>query len=117
MAPAVGLPTLSSTEGAEHEVNGADLLKQKLNGNHARASEKDLNGVMGPKSPLPKVGDLDSKAYTSNAALVEDIVRNIRLSGGCVVRQLVSKETLDAIEKEVRPHLDAAEPWNGERSP
>ena len=69
--------------------------------------------VQGPDSPLPPVSSLDSKAYSSQEALVADIVESMRLSGGCIVRNLVGQEALSEVEKEVRPWLDKAEPWNG----
>ena len=70
--------------------------------------------VMGPDSPLPKVADLDSRSYSSQEALVQDIIESMRSAGGCVIRHLLNRETLDEIEREARPYLDVAQPWNGE---
>jgi hypothetical protein len=78
------------------------------------AKGQDPAPLMGPHSPVPAVPDFDSKKYASEDDLVRDIVEGMRVAGGCVVRNLVPQETLDEIEREVRPHLDAAEPWNGE---
>lgn len=70
-----------------------------------------------PDSALPKVSDLDSKAYLSQDSLLADIIESLRVSGGCVVRNLVAPDVLKEIEGEVRPHLDKAEPWNGRLCP
>lgn len=70
--------------------------------------------IKGPHSLLPKVADLDSKAYPSEEALLEDIVKSIQLAGGCIVRGMLDKETLDAIESEIRPYILAQERWSGE---
>ena len=79
-------------------------------------SSKPVNdeGAQNPDSPLPHVSDLDSKAYDSEEALLADIVESLRVSGGCVIRNLVGEDVLKEIEREVRPHLEKAEPWNGE---
>ena len=78
------------------------------------AAINESNDAIGPNSPSAHVGDLDSRTYSSNAALVEDIVRSMKVSGACIVRQLLRQDALDAIEKEVRPSLDTAKPWRGE---
>jgi hypothetical protein len=94
----------ADSTAAEH-VNG-------IGGGAGKA--QDPVQLMGPDSPVPAVPDLDSAKYASEDDLVKDIVAGMRLAGGCVVRHLVRQETLDEIEREVRPHLDAAEPWNGQ---
>jgi hypothetical protein len=66
-----------------------------------------------PKLPLPVVSDLDLRNYKSQEALIEDAIKSLKISGGCIIRNLVTKGQLNEIEKDVRPHLDAAEPWNG----
>lgn len=70
--------------------------------------------IKGPHSPLPEVPDLDSKAYPSEEALLEDIVKGLKIAGGCIVRGMLDKETLDTIESEIRPYIIAQERWSGD---
>ena len=78
-------------------------------------SKPGVNGkVQTPDSPLPAVSDLDSKAYKSQDVLLADIIESLRVSGGCVIRNLVSENLVKEVEGEVRPYLEKAEPWNGE---
>ena len=99
------------------------LISSPMNGhsNNDTATKKSTSskpvnneGAQTPDSPLPHVSDLDSKAYDSEEALLADIVESLRVSGGCVIRNLVGEDVLKEIEREVRPHLEKAEPWNGE---
>jgi hypothetical protein len=82
-------------------------MENGQNGTHPKMSPTE------PKLPLPVVSDLDLRNYKSQEALIEDAIKSLKISGGCVIRNLLAKEQLDEIEKDVRPHLDAAEPWNG----
>jgi hypothetical protein len=95
---------LSSSAWAPFE---AMKMENGQNGTHPKMSPTV------PKLPLPVVSDLDLRNYKSQEALIEDAIKSLKISGGCVIRNLVAKEQLDEIEKDVRPHLDAAEPWNG----
>ena len=70
--------------------------------------------VQGPNSPVPTVKQFDFKNCTSQEELLGEIIESMRLSGGCVVRNLVQREALQEVETEVRPWLEKAEPWNGE---
>ncbi|KAF1960674.1 phytanoyl-CoA dioxygenase family protein [Byssothecium circinans] len=67
-----------------------------------------------PESPLPEVADINALGYTSEDTLAEDAIASLRTSGGCIIRNLVAREELDKIERDVRPHLDAAQPWEGD---
>jgi hypothetical protein len=40
-------------------------------------------------------------------------VENLKISGGCVIRNMYKQSTLDAMETEIRPHLDATEKSDG----
>ena len=104
MAPSFEALNSSSTNGSNDTTTKNSLPSKAV-----------VNGeVQTPDSPLPHVGDLDSKTYESHEALLADIIESLRVSGGCVIRNLVDKDVLKEIEMEVRPYLDEAEPWNGE---
>jgi hypothetical protein len=83
------------------------------NGHTEEPSRQSKVSVTMPDLPLPTVSDLDPGKYESKVTLIEDIIESLRRSGGCVVRNMVAKDRLDEIEKEVRPYLNIAEPWNG----
>ena len=111
MAPSFETLTTQPSNG---HINGTTEFTAK----QTLLSELDANKdttrpVQSPESPLPSVSHVDSKAYSSQEALIADIIKSMRLSGGCIIRNLVSAEALKQIEGEVRPYLDKAQPWNG----
>ena len=59
---------------------------------------------------------LDMKDYHPNSeeALVSDIVRSLGRSGGCVIRNMISLESLAQCEIEIRPYLDTTKQADGE---
>ena len=81
-----------------------------MNGDTAARSDH----VQGPNSPVPTVKVVDFKNCNSQEELLGEIIESMRLSGGCVVRNLVTREALQEVETEVRPWLEKAEPWHGE---
>lgn len=64
------------------------------------------------KATLPKVISLDA-----NTATVDEIVEAMKIAGGLVIRNAVSHEALDQIEKDMRPKLDEDAPWEGDFFP
>jgi hypothetical protein len=68
------------------------------------------------RNPIcPHIGDLDFSAYERQRDLIEDIVESLKISGGCIIRGMYQKETLDAIEREIRPHIKATEKADSNR--
>jgi hypothetical protein len=59
-------------------------------------------------SPLPQV-----QTFIAGTTTTAEVVAALREAGGCIVRGLVQKESLGQIERDLRPHLDADQPWNG----
>lgn len=41
--------------------------------------------------------------------MVSDICNSLKLSGGCVIGNMIDKKILQALEGEIRPHLDKIE--------
>ncbi len=95
MAPHADAPEIKSGE------NGAVNTKASL---------------PGPHTPAPKVPDIDKNAYTSEDALVKDIIEGMKVAGGCIVRHLVDPAALDKVDGDIFPMLEEAKPWNGEYS-
>ena len=58
--------------------------------------------------PIPEVPDIDCQSYTSEDALVHDIIEGMRNAGLCVVRQIVKPNILAKIRAEMRPHVPQA---------
>lgn len=56
---------------------------------------------------VPKV-----QVLSANSS-VEDIVAAIKLAGGCVIKNILSQDDIQQIESDIRPHLDADIPWEG----
>lgn len=62
-------------------------------------------------SDLPKVKEFPASANP------DDIVQVLIRTGGVVIRNVIPQETLDVIEKDVRPFIEADEPWKGDFFP
>lgn len=65
--------------------------------------------VKSPKSPLPKVQTFDAET-----AMPDNVVAALRAAGGCVVKGLVPLNAVRQIERDVRPFVEADQPWAGE---
>jgi hypothetical protein len=59
------------------------------------------NELKSSASPIPEVKEFDSATCTA-----EELVEAIKVAGGVIVRNLLTQEELDQMEKDVRPHLD-----------
>lgn len=66
----------------------------------------------GPDRPVPQVSDVDLASPVSQH-VIEAVIESLKVSGACIVRNMVSKEGLDEIEKDIRPHLNTAKVWQG----
>jgi hypothetical protein len=64
--------------------------------------------VKSSKSPLPEVKEFDATTVT-----VDELVDALKIAGGVIVRNLLTKEELDQIEADVRPWLEKDKPWEG----
>ncbi|KAK4641728.1 hypothetical protein QC761_503360 [Podospora bellae-mahoneyi] len=62
-------------------------------------------------SDLPKVKEFPASANP------DDIVQALIRTGGVVIRNVIPQETLDVIEKDVRPFIEADKPWKGDFFP
>lgn len=67
--------------------------------------------------PIPKVPDLDCQSYTSEDALVHDIIEGLRNAGLCVVRQMLKPDILAKIRAEMKPHVPQAATTPGQFRP
>lgn len=101
------IPHSGYTNGIPHSTGEAKSQKPSFEAH-------PLEDIKGPHSPQPEMQYIDRKGYATEDALLEDIVKALQIAGGCVVRNLVDQEHLDAIEKEIRPHLLMQERWSGE---
>lgn len=83
-------------------------------GVHVNSNQKKPEKpLMGPDQPLPHVSQLDVSTAVSVEKLLDDIVGSLRVSGGCVVRNMIGKDVLDQLDAEITPHLKAAKPAPG----
>jgi len=83
--------------------------------NHNYFEERDVPVTL-PSPTVPHISTLDTKDYhpASDEALVSDIVRSLKRSGGCVIRNFISEESLAQCEIEIRPYLDTTKQADGE---
>lgn len=56
---------------------------------------------------------IDAIQYCNEGDLVSDICQSLRVSGGCIIKNLVDKRVLDALEGEIRPYLNKVEKADG----
>lgn len=63
------------------------------------------NNVKQPS--VPEVQSFDAQTVTTN-----EVVNALILAGGCIIRNLVSKDDLAQIEKDTRPYINADKPWS-----
>lgn len=99
-------PETNVTNGEIHS-NGIHLHGGRGN------PDKSEKALMGPDQPIPDVSEFDFSAAASLETLLDDIVKSLRVSGGCVIRNMVGKDVLDQLEADIRPHLNAAQPAPG----
>jgi len=57
--------------------------------------------------------DLDSRNYKSEDALTEDVIRGLKIAGGCIVRNLYGQSTVYSITREFEPYLKETEATEG----
>lgn len=75
-----------------------------------------------PPNGFPKHLAADSKAaviesFDANTIDAETAVKSLIKNGGCILRNVVNKDDLAAIETDVRPHILKDQPWQGEFFP
>lgn len=75
----------------------------------------DTRTIFSPKPDghVPNVSDLDLAFGTSQQEIVEAIIEGLKVAGGCIIRNMVSKDIIDEIERDIRPHLNTAKVWKG----
>ncbi|KAK5462462.1 hypothetical protein LTS15_002174 [Exophiala xenobiotica] len=59
-----------------------------------------------PASPLPEV-----KIFDAATATVDELVDALRVAGGLVVRNVMNKDELASLEKDIRPELEKDTAW------
>jgi hypothetical protein len=64
---------------------------------------------------IPSVAELDFAAYREESRLIADITSSLKIAGGCIVRGMYRQSTLDALEGELRPHIDATKKADSKR--
>jgi Protein of unknown function (DUF1479) len=80
--------------------------------------EKTDTPINHPSSVVPQVSRLDLEDYHSGSeeALVTDIVRSLKRSGGCIIRNMIPQKRLAQCEHEIRPYLNMIQQADGKYS-
>ncbi|KAB8218713.1 hypothetical protein BDV33DRAFT_231974 [Aspergillus novoparasiticus] len=58
--------------------------------------------------------DLNYEAYGSEDALVEDIIRGLKIAGGCIIRNAFKQDTITSITEEIRPFMANTDAVDGD---
>lgn len=61
------------------------------------------------QNPHPKVGDLKVSTFAKEEDLIIEIIRSLKLAGGCLVRGMYDQATLDTMEQDIRPHIKSTQ--------
>jgi hypothetical protein len=102
MAPALLLHGLPTPDEEKH----FDLSQPTSKKIRARSLSSTSSTEQDSRTATPKVSRLDFSSYDSQDDLVYDIVESMKLSGGCIIRNMIPKDTLNSMASEIRPHLD-----------
>lgn len=106
----VEFSTMSTTDGTGHCSEHGFQPSQLSDSNYIQANKLSTQP---PDGQLPEVSHVDLADAVSQEQAVGEIIESIKLSGACIVRNMVSTKALDEIERDIRPHLDTASVWKG----
>ncbi|KAH9865149.1 hypothetical protein IAQ61_009096 [Plenodomus lingam] len=81
-------------------------------GHAAQEQEKSTRSSLNPC-----IAELDCSSYGDDDALVADIVAALKISGGCLVRNMYSQSTLDTMEGLLsKSRTQLADSWHGDEA-
>ena len=63
--------------------------------------------------PLLSIASLHPCQYRHEEDLVTEICQSLKRAGGCIIRNMVSRAVLDALESDIRPFLNNTGPAHG----
>ena len=66
--------------------------------------------VNGPDQPLPRVSDLDASERVPHQELLQGVIESLKISGGCLLRNFISQETVKELNDDFAPYFDKAKP-------
>lgn len=72
--------------------------------------------LAGPDQPLPRVGDVDTKASTSHQQLLQQVIESLRVSGGCIIRNFITPGVREELNRDFAPHFAKAKPLKSTKS-
>lgn len=81
--------------------------------NHPRSAKPTATLLSDPA----EFGAVDLLEQTSQEGAIQAIINRMKVSGACIVRNMVHKNAMDEVEKEIKPHLDTASVWEGRVCP
>ena len=64
----------------------------------------------GPDQPLPRVSELDAGGWIPPHELLQSVIESLKISGGCLVRNFISQETIKELNNDFAPYFDKAKP-------
>ena len=69
---------------------------------------KPETALKGPDQPVPIVSDLDAGERVSYQELLHGVIESLKVSGGCLVRNFISQETVKELNDDFAPYFDKA---------
>lgn len=68
------------------------------------------SAVTGPDLPLPGVSNFDAGERVPYQELLHGVIESLKISGGCLLRNFISKETVKELNNDFAPYFDKAKP-------
>lgn len=53
----------------------------------------------------PRITDINKSRYATEEDLIAEIIRSLKIAGGCLVRGMYHQTTLEAMEQDIRPYI------------
>lgn len=69
------------------------------------------------QQPLPRISDFDASGRVPHQELLHGVVESLKISGGCLLRNFISLETVKQLNDDFAPYFDQAEPLKSTKDP
>lgn len=66
--------------------------------------------VTGSEQPLPEVSILKAGERVPVQELLQGVIESLKISGGCLLRNFISQETVKELNDDFAPYFDKAKP-------
>lgn len=72
-------------------------------------------GIGPDQQSLPRISDFDASGRVPHQELLQGVIESLKISGGCLLRNFISQETVKELNDDFAPYFDRAEPLKSMR--